>query len=65
MIKITLIAAIVFFILCVSLHFIAGCFNFKWRTYERVSKAGGFCAAISLILFAISTIILILIHTKL
>lgn len=59
MIKITLIAAIVFFILCVSLHFIAGCFDFKWRTYERVSKAGSFCMAISIIMFAISTIILI------
>lgn len=42
MIKITLIAAIVFFILCVSLHSIAGCFDFKWRTYDRFFKTGIF-----------------------
>ena len=54
-----LIAAIVFFVVSVSLHFIAGRFDFKWRTYDRISKAGSFCMAISIIMFAISTIILI------
>ena len=48
-----LIAAIVFFVVSVSLHFIAGRFDFKWRTYDRISKTDIFVLVISLIIFAI------------
>ena len=53
MIKMMLIAAIVFFAVSVSLHFITECFGFKRGAYDRISKTDIFVFVISLIIFAI------------
>ena len=60
MIKMMLIAAIVFFAVFVSLHFITACFGFKRGAYDRISKTDISCAIISLIIFAILKITRIL-----
>ena len=63
---VSLVMSIGFFIASVSLFLIEGLLNLKWRNYNLVYKIGISCGILSLIMFAISTIILfILIYLKL
>ena len=59
---VSLVISIGFFIASVSLFLIEGLLNLKWRNYNLVYKIGISCAILSLIMFAISIIIPILIY---